>query len=135
MTKLRKLMMLLGIVLVSSLSLASCGDDKEFPEGKLGAIMINVATPTATGVTVYWTICPTPNVDGYLIEIYQGTPDALGSLVTSYTETNNKGYRHTFENCLTPATTYTLKATGIPSANSGFTSADSGYFQFTTRSN
>lgn len=125
-SKLKRLMMLLCLCAVASLSFVSCSDDDEV----MGAIAINSCQATDTEVTIYWTLVPNSNCDGYKITLYRGTRANLGEVVEDLTF----GYResvHTFTG-LTPSTDYVIRTEGIPSASSGFSSADVYWKEFTT---
>ena len=131
MRNLNKILMSAGILLFSSTMFQSCSDvmDK-MPDNTMGASFIQVITASTTSVSLQWTITPTDKVDGYKVEIYQGTRDNMGSLVTSGTF-DNKTYTSTFSG-LTPDTHYVVTTQCIPAAGSGFSKADVAYFEFWT---
>lgn len=130
MSRLRTFLAAVGTVLLLSLSFVSCGDDNDFPKDTMGACAINSCQATATSCTIYWTLVPNSNCDGYQITLYTGTRDNLGSVVEDKTFDFRTG-TYTFQN-LTPSTTYVVKTQCIPSKTSGFTKADLYYKQFTT---
>ena len=120
-----------GALLLSSTTLVSCSDvmDK-MDDGTMGASFIQVITASTTSVSLQWTITPVDQVEGYKVEIYQGTRNNIGSLVTSGTF-DNKTYSSTFSG-LTPDTHYVVATQCIPAAGSGFSKADVAYFEFWT---
>lgn len=131
MSKLRKSVMMLGVLLASSAAFVSCNDDNEFPENTLGATFIQQITAYTTSVNLRWTITPTDNVEGYQIDIYEGSRDNMGTTVVATGTFGKKVATGTFTG-LTPNTTYTVASQCIPADGSGFTDADVAYFQFTT---
>lgn len=130
MRKLKTLLMMIGIVLFSSAMLTSCGDDDDFPEGKMGQIAIHSCQATSNSVTIYWTIVSNDKCDGYIISLYKGTRENQGALVE--TQTFDKyTHNYTFTN-LTPGTSYVIKTQGIPSSTSGMSEGLEYYKEFTT---
>jgi hypothetical protein len=130
MSKLKTLLTIVGMVLISSAMLVSCDDDDDFPQGTMGQIAIHSCQTTSTSATIYWTIVSNDKCDGYNIALYKGTRDNLGAVVEE--KTFDKYTRsYTFSN-LTPSTTYVVKTQGIPSANSGMSGALEYYKEFTT---
>lgn len=128
MNKLRKAMMSLGALLVTSFSLVSCSDDGL---SEMGAYSVNSCVATSNSVTIFWTVTPNDKCAGYEVTIYQGTRDNLGAEVTKFVTDNNKEYTHTFTG-LTPNTSYVIMTQGVPATNSGFKSAEPYYLQFMT---
>lgn len=131
MNKLRKAMMALGVLLVTSIALVSCSDDEP---SMMGPCSINSCVTTSNSVTLWWSVVPNAKCAGYEIVIYQGTRDNIGAEVARFVTDDNKVFNHTFEN-LAPATTYVASSRAIPAANSGFKDSDVAYLQFTTKSN
>lgn len=128
MNKLRKAMMVLGVILATSFSFVSCSDDGP---SEMGPYSVNSCVAKSTSVTIFWTVTPNDKCAGYEVTLYQGTRDNLGAEVTKYVTDNNKDYTHTFTG-LTPNTSYVIMTKGIPSANSGFKGAEAYYQQFMT---
>lgn len=131
MNKLRKAMMVLGVILAASFSLVSCSDDEPTV---MGACSINSCVTTSNSVTLWWTVVPNAKCGGYEIVIYQGTRDNMGAEVDRFVTDDNKVYNHKFEG-LAPSTTYVASSRAIPAAGSGFKDSDVAYLQFTTKSN
>ena len=134
MRKLNRILMGAGALLLSSMAFVSCSDvmDK-MDDHTMGATFIQAITAGNDYVDLQWTITPTDKVDGYKIEIYEGTSGNLGSLVTSGTF-EKKTYKSTF-NGLKPDTHYVVASQCIPAAGSGFNKADVAYFEFWTAPN
>lgn len=131
MNKLRKFVLVATAMLASSLAFVSCSDDVDFPKNTLGATFIQQITASTTSVDLRWTITPTDNVEGYLVQIYQGTRESIGSSPVASGTFEKKTATGSFTG-LTPNTTYTVATQCIPAAGSKFTNADVAYFQFTT---
>ena len=131
MRKLRKFVIVSGALLLSSMGFVSCSDEMDKMDDKtMGASFIQVITASTTSVSLQWSITPTSKVEGYKVEIYQGTRNNIGSLVTSGTF-DNKTYASTFSG-LTPDTHYVVATQCIPASGSGFNKADVAYFEFWT---
>ena len=128
MNKLRKAMMALGVLLVTSGALVSCSDDGP---SEMGASAVNSCLATSNSVTIYWTVTPNEKCAGYEVTIYQGTRENLGAEVTKYVTDDNKDCSHTFTG-LAPNTAYVIMTQGIPAPNSGFKSAEPYYQPFMT---
>ena len=106
--KIKHLLMMLLCISVSSMMLVSCSDDDE-----------SVMGPVAND-----------NFDGYVIKLYKGTRANVGDMV----EEKKLDYRTckcTFSG-LTPNTQYVISTQAIPSAKSGFSSAQIYWKEFTT---
>jgi hypothetical protein len=126
-SKLKQMMMSLMIFSVSSLVFAACsGDD----DTVMGAVAINSCQYTATTVTPIWTLVPNSNCDGYIVSLYLGSRSNVGSLVEQQT-LDYRTCKYTFAN-LTPSTNYVISTQAIPSASSGFSSAQLYWKEFTT---
>ena len=130
MSKFKKLLSMIGIVLFSSVMLTACSDDNDFPSDTMGQIAIHSCQSTYNSVTVYWTIVSNDNCDGYTISLYKGTRENLGELVEEKTFDKYTRY-YTFSG-LSPETSYVVKTQGIPSAASGLSNALEYYKEFTT---
>lgn len=119
--------MMLGVLLASSSVLVSCSDDDV---STLGAVCTNSLQTTSTTATAYWTIVSNGTVDGYKVVINEGTRESKGAVVVE----QNFGPKETTATFtgLKPNTTYVITTQGIPSATSGFTSADTYELQFMT---
>lgn len=127
MHKLTKIMMGAGALLFSSVAFLSCSDE-DFPKDTLGASFIQAITAGTDYVDLYWTITPTDNVEGYKVEIYTGTIEQMGTLVTS--GTFEKKVHNSRFNGLQPDTHYVVATQCIPAEGSKFTKADIAYFEF-----
>ena len=125
--KIKHLLMMLLCISVSSMMLVSCSDDDE---SVMGPVAINSCQYTATEVTPIWTLVPNDNCEGYVITLYKGTRANVGDMV----EEKKLDYRTckcTFSG-LTPNTQYVISTQAIPSAKSGFSSAQIYWKEFTT---
>lgn len=122
-----KHMMMLSLLLVSSLSFISCSDDDD---DVMGPVAINSCQYTATTVTPIWTLVPNDNCDGYVITLYLGTRENVGTMVEQQTF-DYRTCQYTFTG-LTPNTDYVISTQAIPSASSGFSSAQMYWKEFTT---
>lgn len=127
-SKLKHTMMMLIFLLASSWMFVGCSDDDN---REMGAVAINSCQFTATTVTPIWTLVPNSNCDGYIVTLYQGTRSNVGSMVEQQT-LDHRTCTYTFEN-LTPSTNYVISTQAIPSASSGFSSAQLYWREFTTR--
>lgn len=130
MKKLKHMMMLLFILSVTSGVFVACSDDEN---GEMGPVAINSCQYTATTVTPIWTLVPNDNCDGYTVTLYQGTRANLGAIVEQKTF-DYRTCQYTFTN-LTPSTNYVISTQAIPSATSGFSSAQMYWKEFTTAAN
>lgn len=134
MRKLRKFVIAAGALFLSSMAFVSCSDDDgKLAKDTLGACFIQAITAGTDYVDLHWTITPTENVQGYKVEIYQGTIGNLGSLVTSGTF-DKKVYDSTFSG-LQADTKYVAVTQCIPASGSKFSKADVAYFEFWTAPN
>lgn len=124
--KLKRTLMLLICLSMSSWVFVACEDDVDV----MGAVAINSCQYTATTVTPIWTLVPNSNCDGYIVTLYLGTRANLGSVVEQKT-LDYRTCQYTFEN-LTPETNYVISTQAIPSASSGFKSAEIYWKEFTT---
>lgn len=113
------MMLLLGVLSVTSLTLIACSDDDE---DVMGPVAVNSCQVTATTATPIWTLVPNDNCDGYIISLYLGTRENPGQLVESKTF-DYRTCQYTFTG-LTPDTQYVLSTQAIPSKSSGFSSAE-----------
>ena len=107
--------------------LVACSDEDE---SGMGPVAINSCQYTATEVTPILTLVPNDNCDGYVIKLYKGTRANVGDMV----EEKKLDYRTckcTFSD-LTPNTQYVISTQAIPSAKSGFSSAQIYWKEFTT---
>ena len=128
MRKLKYILMMLLCISVSSLVLTSCnGDD----EKEMGPVAINSCQYTATTVTPIWTLVPNDNCDGYIITLYKGTKANRGDKVAEQI-IDFRTCQYTFTG-LTPSTDYVISTQAIPSAKSGFSSAQIYWKEFTTK--
>lgn len=125
-SKFKYVMMLLMCLSAASWLFTSCDDD----ETVMGPIAINSCQFTATTVTPIWTLVPNSNCDGYIVTLYLGTRQNLGSKVEEKTF-DFRTCQYTFTG-LTPNTNYVISTQAIPSASSGFTSAEMYWKEFTT---
>lgn len=123
-------MMLLLFLSVSSWTFVSCSDDDD---NVMGAVAINSCQYTATTVTPIWTLVPNSNCNGYIVTLYEGTRANVGTLVEQQT-LDFRTCTYTFKN-LTPSTNYVISTQAIPSATSGFSSAEVYWKEFTTSAN
>lgn len=131
MSKLRKSVMMLGLLLTSSAAFVGCNDDNDFPKNTLGASFIQQITAYTTSVDLRWTITPTDNVEGYQIQIFEGSRDNMNTTAVASGTFGKKEATGTFTG-LKPNTTYTVASQCIPASGSGFTDADVAYFEFYT---
>ncbi|MBD5308669.1 MAG: hypothetical protein HDS15_05260 [Bacteroides sp.] len=122
MNRIRKLVMMLGMLLVSSVFVA-CSDDDD---STFGAVPVNSVRVTGTSVTVIWSIVPNDKCAGYEVSILQGSRD--GAVVASQSF-DNRTCQGTFTG-LQPNTRYVIKTQGKP--GSGFSGAEVYYREFTT---
>ncbi|MCD8181963.1 MAG: fibronectin type III domain-containing protein [Bacteroides sp.] len=125
--KLKYTMMLLIFLSASSWLFVACSDDDN---DVMGAVAINSCQYTAATVTPIWTLVPNSNCDGYIVALYQGTRSNVGALVEEKTF-DFRTCSYTFTN-LTPSTDYVISTQAIPSASSGFSSAEMYWKEFTT---
>jgi hypothetical protein len=130
MTKLRHLLVMIGVLLFSSTMLTACSDDDDFPQGTMGQIAVHSCQATTNSVTIYWTIVANDKCDGYTITLYKGTRENLGTQVEEKTF-DKYTHNYTFSG-LTPNTSYVIKTKGIPSSTSGMSDALEYYKEFTT---
>ena len=131
MSKLRKSVMALAALVASSAVFVSCSDDKALPDNMLGASFIQRITAGGDYVDLGWTITPTDNVDGYLVQIYEGTRSNMGSSPVVSKTFGKKEATGTFTG-LQPNTNYVVTTQCVPAQGSGFTDADVAYFEFWT---
>lgn len=122
-----KYLALLMFLTVTSWTFISCGDDEG---GVMGPVAINSCQATATTCTIYWTLVPNDNCDGYVITLYSGTRENVGTQIEQQTFDYRTG-QYTFEG-LTPNTSYVISTQPIPSASSGFSSAQVYWKEFVT---
>lgn len=122
-----KYLMLLMLLSVSSLTFVGCDDGDNTV---MGPVAINSCQATSTTCTIYWTLVPNSNCDGYIVTLYAGTRQNLGSQVEQQTFDYRTG-QYTFEG-LTPSTSYVISTQAIPSASSGFDDAQIYWKEFTT---
>ncbi|MDE7471534.1 MAG: fibronectin type III domain-containing protein [Paramuribaculum sp.] len=127
MNSIRKLVMMLGVLLASSVALVGCSDD-DYPN--FGAVGINSLQTTTSTVTIYWTIVPNENCDGYKITINEGTRESKGATVIDKTF-DARTANATFDG-LKANTTYVVTTQAIPSSKSGYSQADTYEMQFMT---
>ena len=125
--KIKHMMMLLICLSISSWMFVACDDDEDV----MGPIAINSCRPTATSVTVYWTLVPNDNCEGYIITLYEGTKANPGTVVEKI-EPGFRDQKYTFEG-LKPSTNYVISTQGKPSPSSGFSSAAMYWKEFTTK--
>ena len=128
MRKLKYILMMLLCISVSSLVLTSCSNDDE---KVMGPVAINSCQCTATTVTPIWTLVPNDNCDGYIITLYKGTKANRGDKVEEQ-RIDFRTCQYTFTG-LTPSTNYVISTQAIPSAKSGFSSAQIYWKEFTTK--
>lgn len=134
MRKLRKFVIAAGALFLSSMAFVSCSDDDgKLAKDTLGACFIQSITAGTDYVDLHWTITPTENVQGYKVEIYQGTIGNLGSLVASGTF-DKKVYESSFSG-LQADTKYVAVTQCVPASGSKFSKADVAYFEFWTAPN
>lgn len=126
MRKLKHMMMLLILFSVAPGVFVACSDDEEV----MGPVSINSCQYTATTVTPIWTLVPNSNCDGYIVTLYVGTRANVGAVVKQKTF-DYRTCQYTFTN-LTPSTNYVISTQAIPSASSGFSSAQLYWKEFTT---
>ena len=117
----------MGILFASSSLLVSCSDD-DYPN--MGAIVVNSLQTTSNSVTAYWTIVSNGSCDGYKVVINEGTRENKGAEVVNQTF-KPKEYNYTFTG-LNPNTSYVITTQAIPSASSGWSTADTYEMQFMT---
>ena len=125
--KIKHLLMMLLCISVSSMMLVSCSDEDE---SVMGPVATKSCKYNDTEVTHIWTMVPNDNCDGYVIKLYKGTRANVGDMV----EEKKLDYRTckcTFSG-LTPNTQYVISTQAIPSAKSGFSSAQIYWKEFTT---
>ncbi len=127
MSRFRKLMLTAAVCVASASVFVGCSDD-DYPN--FGAIGINSLQTTSSSVTIYWTIVPNSNCDGYKIIINEGTRDSKGAEVINQTF-DARTANHTFEG-LKQNTTYVVTTQAIPSSSSGYSTADIYELQFMT---
>lgn len=128
MGKLKKLMACAAAILLAASSVfVACSDDDDKTMGPIG---INSLRATATSVTLYWTIVPNANCDGYNVSIVEGTRANKGAVVVSQ-DFDNRTAKGTFTG-LKHNTPYVAITKGIPSKTSGFRDAYTYEFEFTT---
>ena len=130
MKKIKYFLMMLLCITVSSLVLTSCSDDGT---DVMGPVAINSCQYTATTVTPIWTLVPNSNCSGYIVTLYKGTKTNVGEKVEEKT-LDYRTCQYTFTG-LTPNTSYVISTQAIPSAESGFTSAQLYWKEFTTKAN
>lgn len=123
----KHMMMLLICLSVSSWMFVACDDDDA---DVMGPIAINSCQVTATTVTPIWTLVPNSNCDGYIITLYEGTRANVGTKVEEKTF-DFRTCQYTFEG-LKPNTNYVISTQAIPGKDSGFSSAEMYWKEFTT---
>ncbi len=128
MRKIKFILMMLFLVIASSLVLTSCSKDDE---KEMGPVAINSCQYTATTVTPIWTLVPNDNCSGYIVTLYKGTKANVGEQVAKQ-ELDYRTCQYTFTG-LTPSTNYVISTQAIPSAKSGFSSAQLYWKEFTTK--
>ena len=74
---------------------------------------------------------PNDNCDGYIVILYKGTKSNVGEKVSEQ-KLDFRTCQYTFTG-LTPSTQYVISTQAIPSAKSGFTSAQLYWKEFTTK--
>lgn len=129
MKRLKHMLMLLILLTVASGVFIACDNDEN---DVMGPVAINSCQYTATTVTPIWTLVPNSNCDGYIVTLYLGTRSNVGSVVEQKTF-DYRTCQYTFTN-LTPSTDYVISTQAIPSATSGFSSAQMYWKEFTTAS-
>ena len=129
MKKTINFVMMLICLSVSSWMFSACDDDDN--GAVMGAVAINSCQFTDTTVTPIWTLVPNSNCDGYIVKLYLGTRANLGEMVEEKTF-DFRTCQYTFTG-LTPATNYVISTQAIPSATSGFSSAEVYWKEFTTK--
>ncbi len=127
MRKIKYILMMLCLA-GSSLVLTSCSNDDE---KEMGPVAINSCQYTATTVTPIWTLVPNDNCDGYIVTLYKGMKSNVGEKVAEQ-RLDYRTCQYTFEG-LTPSTSYVISTQAIPSAKSGFSSAQMYWKEFTTK--
>lgn len=127
MNKLRKAMMVLGVILATSFSFVSCSDDGPV---QMGQVPVNSCRVTSNSVSIYWSTVPNENCAGYQVVLYQGSRENLGQEVTS-NDYDNRTYKATYGG-LQPATVYTVAVRSLAGEKSGLTDGDFYYRQFAT---
>lgn len=127
MNKLRKAMMSLGVLLVTSFSLVSCSDDDPVP---MGQAPVNSCRVTSNSVSIYWSTVPNDNCAGYKVVLYQGTRANLGQEIAS-NDYDNRTYKASYSG-LQSATAYTVAVRCLAGPKSGMTDGDFYYREFVT---
>lgn len=127
MSKFKKLMAVAAVLFAASSVFVACSDDDG---GNMGLVSINSLQTTSTSATLYWTIVPNSNCDGYNVQILEGTRANKGTVVVNQ-DFENRTAKATFTG-LQPNTAYVAITQAIPSASSGFSGADTYELEFMT---